>query len=108
MNEYRDSGRPDNSSSSGEYDFTDYPPTRECEQCGDRKLTRGDSGPGEGVSKCPDCDGWYCDPQCMTGTRCKPCALDAEAVAAEAARLEQQIESDREKELRTLKLNNPV
>ena len=97
MNEYRDSGRPDNTPEYGD-DYTDYPPTHCCEDCGTTLLTSDDAQPGEGVKKCPDCECWYCGSGCLTASGlCKQCAVDAEAL-----RLEAEIEKSKASHLRTM------
>lgn len=102
MNEYRDSGRPDNTNyGASDYDPTDYPTVHYCAEC-EHPCSSDYSGPDEGFECAADCGNWLC---AAHKGFCEQCRIDREeAVAAEAARLESEIEKNKEALLRTMNI----
>jgi hypothetical protein len=80
------------------------PKARYCARC----ETRGYEEDDTAVRCKTDCGEWLCG-ECGAQYRiCEACEIEkAEAVAAEAARLEAQVEADREKWARVQQLGNP-
>ena len=75
-----------------------------CNACGSRGVGPGEA-PYDEMGKCVGCDDTYCL-ACLTNGACED--PDCQAVAAEAAKLESEVQESESNWLRTLALNHPV
>lgn len=78
----------------------DAPPHHHCNICDDYGMELNEAPYGNKV-RCVGCEDWYCD-TCLSNGACED--PDCQAVAAEAARLEAEIEKNKESILRTMNI----